>query len=87
MFVSPSYSSSIGNRDERGGTSIPSNTSLPFPFRLFLAFEDEMEEFGGSLGGMGGGAPLFKKERVSGQGDVILSAECIITRTDGCLRL
>lgn len=85
MFVSPSYPSSIGTRDERGGTSIPSNTSLPFPFRFFLAFEDETEEFGGGLGS--GGARLFNKERVSGQGEIRLSAECIITKTDERLRL
>jgi hypothetical protein len=67
---------------------IPSNTSLPFPFRFFLAFEDKMEEFGGGLGGLGsGGARLFNKERVSGQEEIILSAECIITRTDEHLRL
>jgi hypothetical protein len=64
MFVSPSYPSSIGLCDEEEGTSIPSNTSLSFPFRFFLAFEDETKEFGG---GLGGGAALFNKERVSGQ--------------------
>ena len=32
---------------------------LPFPFRFFLAFEDETKEFGG---GLGGGAALFNKE-------------------------
>jgi hypothetical protein len=36
------------------------NTSLPFPFCFFLAFEDKTEEFGGGLDG--GGAPLFNKE-------------------------
>ena len=88
MFVSPSYPSSIGTRDKKGGTSIPSNTSLPFPFRFFLAFEDGTEEFGGGLGGLGsGGTPLFNKERVSGQAEIIFLPECIITRTDERLRL
>jgi hypothetical protein len=65
MFVSPSYPLSIGTCNGGGGTSIPLNTSLPFPFCFFLAFEDKTEEFGGGLDG--GGAPLFNKERVSGQ--------------------
>ena len=65
MSVSPSYPSSIGARDPEGGTCTPSNTSLPFPFRFFLAFETE--EFSDGLGGGPGGvAPLFSKERVSG---------------------